>query len=646
MDAIPDTKGSVAPMGPTPPTEGPTPEDHGRTVRVAPTKDGRYRVSVCAGTACTFAGSTAVYEAFARKVEAAGLGDRVEVSIVGCHGLCTMSPVVVLSDDTLYGHLRTEDVNTVVLQHLVDGIPVEGLLYRDPSTGEPVRSWRDIEFYKQQTRIALRNVGQINPESIEEYVARGGYEAARMVLTEKTPEWVIAQVTDSGVRGRGGAGFATGVKWELAKKSRSDVKYIICNGDEGDPGAFMDASIMDGDPHSVIEGMIIGSYAIGAHEGYIYVRAEYPLAVRRLTKAIADAEAAGYLGDDAMGSGWAFRLKLKLGAGAFVCGEETALIASIEGRRGMPRPRPPYPAVSGLWGKPTNINNVETFANISWIVTHGAEAYSDLGVSGCHGTKAFSLAGKLVNGGLAEIPMGVTLRHVIYDIGGGIRDGRQFKAVQMGGPSGGCVPASMLDTPVDYESLAATGAMVGSGGIVAVDDQTCMVDMARFFLHFTQSESCGKCIPCRLGTKRMLDVLDRIVAGEGREGDVEFLEEMSAYVSEGSLCALGGTAPNPVLTTIKYFRREYEAHVHEKRCPAGTCKALIRYTIDPDACTGCTLCAKKCPVGCISGERKQLHVIDQRACIKCDTCRQVCKFDAVRVLSGVEEPAPTVGRGA
>ncbi|MEZ5126046.1 MAG: NADH-quinone oxidoreductase subunit NuoF [Thermoleophilia bacterium] len=613
--------------------------EKGHSVRVAEIDGGRLRVSVCSGTSCTFAGSSAVYEAFVQAVADAGLSETVQVAIVGCHGLCSMSPVVVMGDDTLYGHLRPDDVATVVEQHLKSGVPVEKFLYKDPQTGASVRDWHDIEFYRRQTRIALRHVGHINPESIDEYMATGGYAAARTVLTQRTPEWVIQEVADSGIRGRGGAGFSTGVKWKLARQSRGDEKYIICNGDEGDPGAFMDASIMDGDPHAVIEGMLIGGYAIGARNGYIYVRAEYPLAVRRLTKALSDAEAAGMLGDDVFGSGWSFHLKLKLGAGAFVCGEETALIASIEGRRGMPRTRPPFPAVSGLWGKPTSINNVETFANIPWIVAHGAAAYSEIGVEGSQGTKAFSLAGKVVNGGLAEVPMGLSLRDVVHRIGGGVKNGRQLKAVQLGGPSGGCVPASMLDTPVDYESLAATGAMVGSGGMVIVDDQTCMVDMARFFLAFTQSESCGKCVPCRLGTKRMLEVLDRIVAGNGRPGDVELLEEMSAHVIEGSLCALGGTAPNPVLTTIKYFRKEYEAHVNEKRCPAKSCKALIRYVIDPQACTGCTLCAKKCPVTCISGERKLPHVIDQDACTKCGTCFEACKFNAVVVLSGAAELA-------
>jgi len=614
----------------------PTPGTEARNVSVA-ARPGGYDVKVCAGTACLFAGSMAVYDTFVQEVQTAGLGDSVEVSIIGCHGLCSMSPVVVLSDDTLYGHLKPRDVSKVVEEHLKCGRPVERFLYKDEQSGERIRNWKDIGFYKLQTRIALRDVGVINPETIDAYVAVGGYEAARMALTEKTPEWIIEEVTDSGIRGRGGAGFPTGVKWKFANQSKNDEKYLICNADEGDPGAFMDCSILEGDPHAVIEGMIIGSYAIGAHEGYVYVRAEYPTAVKRLTMAVAAAEERGFLGKDIFGTGWEFNLHLKLGAGAFVCGEETALIASIEGKRGMPRTRPPFPAVSGLWGKPTNINNVETFSNIPWIIKNGAEAYSTLGADTSRGTKAFSLAGKVVNGGLVEVPMGSSLRHLIFDVGGGIKDGKKFKAVQLGGPSGGCVPAHLLDTPVDYESLAATGAIVGSGGMVVVDDETCMVDLARFFLDFTQKESCGKCVPCRLGTKRMLETLDRIIEGDGREGDIELLEEMGHYIIDGTLCALGGTAPNPVLTTIKYFRDEYEAHIREKRCPAGKCKSLITYYIDAEACTGCMLCAKKCPTSCITGERKQPHVLDVANCIKCDTCRQVCKFDAVKVRSGIEQ---------
>jgi NADH:ubiquinone oxidoreductase subunit F (NADH-binding)/(2Fe-2S) ferredoxin/Pyruvate/2-oxoacid:ferredoxin oxidoreductase delta subunit len=624
----------------------PRPDEDGRNVTVNARPGGGYAVKVCAGTACLFAGSMAVFDAFVQEVQTAGLGDRVEVSIIGCHGLCSMSPVTVLSDDTLYGHLKPKDVTTVVEQHLKGGQPVEKFLYKDEKTGERVRDWHDIGFYKAQTRIALRDVGVINPETIDAYIEVGGYEAARMALSEKTPEQIIEEVTDSGIRGRGGAGFPTGVKWKFANASKSDEKYLICNADEGDPGAFMDCSILEGDPHAVIEGMLIGSYAIGAHEGYVYVRAEYPIAVKRLTKAVAEAEARGYLGKDVFGTGWEFNLHLKLGAGAFVCGEETALIASIEGKRGMPRTRPPFPAVSGLWGKPTNINNVETFSNIPWILKNGAEAYNSLGAETSRGTKAFSLAGKIVNGGLAEVPMGTSLRHLIFEVGGGIKDGKQFKAVQLGGPSGGCVPASLLDTPVDYESLAATGAIVGSGGMVVVDDETCMVDLARFFLDFTQKESCGKCVPCRLGTKRMLETLDRIIAGDGREGDIELLEEMGRYIIDGTLCALGGTAPNPVLTTIKYFREEYEAHIREKRCPAGKCKSLITYYIDAEACTGCMLCAKKCPTNCITGERKQPHVIDVAQCIKCDTCRQVCKFNAVKVRSGIGQAVAGASAGA
>ncbi len=623
------------PSAPVPRDESP---DAAGDVSVAALGDGRLRVSVCAGTACVFAGSLAVYDAFVAEVRAAGLEDKVEVRKSGCHGLCSQAPLAVAADTTLYVKLRPEQVATVVGEHLAGGVPVARFIYKDPATGAPVPDWHEIGFYRAQTRIALRNVGVIDPEDLAEACARGGYAAAQRALTTMTPEAVIAEVTDSGIRGRGGAGFPTGVKWQFARTSPGDEKYLICNGDEGDPGAFMDASIMEGDPHAVLEGMLIAGYAIGAHEGYIYVRAEYPLAVRRLRQAIADAEAAGYLGDDACASGFRFGVHIKEGAGAFVCGEETALIASLEGRRGMPRTRPPYPAVSGLWGKPTNINNVETLATVPWIVSHGAAAYAALGAERSRGTKAFSLAGKVVNGGLAEVPMGSTLRHIIFDVGGGIRGGRAFKAVQLGGPSGGCLPAALLDTPIDYESLAATGAIVGSGGLVVVDDQTCMVDLARFFLDFTQKESCGKCVPCRLGTKRMLETLDRIRAGEGREGDIERLESLASTVKRTSLCGLGQTAPNPVLTTIRYFRSEYEAHIREKRCPAGVCKALITYAIDPAACTGCRLCAKKCPTQAITGAPKQPHVIDPAACIKCDTCRQVCKFEAVVVRSG---SAPT-----
>ena len=617
-------------------------------VRVAVSPDGgrgggKRRVSVCAGTACVFAGSMKVRDAFVAEIEAAGLTGTVEVSIIGCHGLCSQGPLAVVSDgDTYYPRLKVKDVKRVVEEHLAGGQVVEKLLYVDPATGERVACAHDIPFYKQQTRIALRDVGVIDPESLDEYLARGGYAAARTALTTMTPAAIIEEVLASGLRGRGGAGFSTGMKWKFAASSPGDVKYVICNGDEGDPGAFMDASIMDGDPHAVLEGMTIASYAIGAHEGYIYVRAEYPLAVRRLRIAIAAAEEQGFLGKDVFGSGWDFKLKIKEGAGAFVCGEETALIASIEGKRGMPRTRPPFPAVSGLWGKPTNINNVETFANIPWIVANGAEAYAAYGNDTCKGTKAFSLAGKVVNGGLAEVPMGSTLRHVIFDVGGGVKDGREFKAVQLGGPSGGCVPAHLLDTPVDYESLAATGAIVGSGGMVVADDGTCMVDLAKYFLQFTQNESCGKCVPCRLGTKRMLEILERICAGDGEDGDIDKLETLAVAIKKTSLCGLGQTAPNPVLTTIRYFRDEYEAHIAGRRCPAAACVALIAYTIDPVACTGCTLCAKKCPVEAVSGERKGPHVIDQGLCIRCDSCRAACRFDAVSVVSGPEQIAAAV----
>ena len=500
----------------TMPEPGKAPTE-GVKVAVSAAGDGKRRVSVCAGTACVFAGSMKVRDAFVTEIEAAGLDDAVEVAIIGCHGLCSQGPLAVVSgDETYYPRLMVKDVKQVVAGHLAGGAVVEEFLYVDPATGERVACARDIPFYAQQTRVALRDVGIVDPESIDEFLVRGGYEAARTALTTMQPDDIVEEVLASGLRGRGGAGFPTGQKWKFARASPGDVKYIICNGDEGDPGAFMDASIMDGDPHAVIEGMLIASFAVGAREGFLYVRAEYPLAVKRLRLAIAAALEHGYLGRDIFGSGWDFTVKIKEGAGAFVCGEETALIASIMGARGMPRQRPPFPAVSGLWGKPTNINNVETYASVPWIILHGAAAYAAIGSETCKGTKSFSLAGKVVNGGLVEVPMGSTLRHVIFDIGGGIKDGREFKAVQLGGPSGGCVPAGLLDTPVDYESLAATGAIMGSGGMVVADDTTCMVDLAKYFLQFTQNESCGKCVPCRLGTKRMLEMLERITMGDGR----------------------------------------------------------------------------------------------------------------------------------
>ena len=618
----------------------------GVRVGVSAAADGRRRVSVCAGTACVFAGSLKIHQSFADQVAAAGLQDQVEVRISGCHGLCSQGPLAVVSgDETYYPKLKAKHVKRIVEEHLVGGTIVDDLLYVEPGSGERIACWHDIPFYAQQKRIALRDVGIIHPERIDEYIERGGYAAARTVVTDRTPDWVISEVLASGIRGRGGAGFPTGQKWKFAAASKSDQKYLICNGDEGDPGAFMDASIMDGDPHAVIEGMLIGSFAIGAHDGYIYVRAEYPLAVKRLRLALAQAEERGFLGERVFGSDWDFHLKIKEGAGAFVCGEETALMASIEGRRGMPRSRPPFPAVAGLWGKPTNINNVETWANIPWIMTHGAAAYAALGSDKARGTKAFSLAGKLVNGGLAEVPIGSTIREMIFGVGGGIKEGREFKAVQLGGPSGGCVPASLMDTRIDYESLAATGAIMGSGGMVVADDQTCMVDLARYFLQFTQNESCGKCVPCRLGTKRMLEILERITAGLGEDGDIERLEKLADAIKRTSLCGLGQTAPNPVLTTIRYFRDEYEAHIYDAACPARACSALVTYHIDPESCTGCMLCAKKCPVGAISGEKKQTHVIDIDVCTKCDTCRQVCRFGSVERLTGAEVGATGAARG-
>lgn len=579
------------------------------------------KIVVGEGSCGIAAGAAKVYSAIEKLIGLTGS----TLTVTGCIGMCFLEPIVDIYDG---GELkkrlvkvRPEDADKIIAYVNGDENAVNDIEISD----------EDKLFLEKQTRIALRHCGIINPEIIDEYTACDGYRALEKVLKTMTPEDVIEEIKISGLAGRGGAGFPTWFKWNAARQSPGETKYLICNADEGDPGAFMDRAVIESDPHNLIEGMLIGAYAIGAKEAVVYVRAEYPLAIERLKEAIKQAEEKGFLGENIMGTGFSCKMRIKAGAGAFVCGEETALIESLQGERGMPRLKPPFPAQSGYWYKPSNINNVETFANVSWIILNGGEAFAAMGTDGSKGTKVFALTGKIKRGGLVEIPMGKTLRDVIFDIGGGIKNGKKFKAVQMGGPSGGCIPAELLDTVIDYKALGATGAIMGSGGMVVMDETTCMVSMAQFFLDFTAKESCGKCIHCRIGTKRMLEILNRIVKGEGREGDIELLEELCYSIKDGALCGLGQTAPNPVLTTIKYFRNEYEAHINDKKCPAKSCPDLLKYTIDADKCRGCTLCAKKCPANAISGEVKSAHKIDRDKCIKCGSCVSVCRFGAVNV---------------
>ena len=590
----------------------------------------RSHVLVCGGTGCTSSNSLAIIEALEKELEAKGLTDEVKVIKTGCFGLCALGPImVVYPEGSFYSEVKVENIPEIVEEHLLKGRIVKHLLYEETTQTEDIKSINETNFYKNQKRVALRNCGVIDPENIEEYIAMDGYQALAKVVTEMTPEQVIDVVKDSGLRGRGGGGFPTGLKWSFTAKNTADQKYVVCNADEGDPGAFMDRSILEGDPHCVIESMAICGYATGATEGYVYVRAEYPIAVARLQKAIDDAREYGLLGKDLFGSGFDFDLHIRLGAGAFVCGEETALMTSIEGNRGEPRPRPPYPAVKGLFAKPTTENNVETFANVPQIILHGAEYFNSMGTEKSKGTKVFALGGKINNTGLVEIPMGTTLREVIEDIGGGIPNGKKFKAVQTGGPSGGCIPASLIDTAIDYDNLTALGCMIGSGGLIVMDEDNCMVDIAKFFLDFTVDESCGKCTPCRIGTKRMMEILEKITDGNGTLADLDELESLANYIKENSLCGLGQTAPNPVLATLRFFRDEYIAHVVDKKCPAGVCKKLMSISIVEDKCKGCTLCARKCPVGAISGTVKNPHVIDPAKCIKCGVCLDSCKFGAI-----------------
>ena len=591
----------------------------------------RKQVLVCGGTGCTSSGSQKVIDALNNSLKANGLEKEILVVRTGCFGLCSLGPImIVYPEGAFYSQATPEGVERIVKEHLKDGNVVKELLYQETVHEDgSIISLYETNFYKKQLRVALRNCGVIDPENINEYIASDGYQALAKVLTQMTPDDVINEITASGLRGRGGGGFPTGRKWSFAKASVNDVKYVCCNADEGDPGAFMDRSILEGDPQCIIEAMIIAGYAIGAHQGFVYIRAEYPIAVNRLQKAIEQAREMGFLGKDIFGSGFDFDMEIRLGAGAFVCGEETALMTSIEGNRGEPRPRPPFPAVKGLFGKPTVLNNVETYANIAQIILKGSKWFASMGTPSSPGTKVFALGGKITNVGLVEIPMGTTLREIVEEIGGGIPNGKKFKAAQTGGPSGGCIPALHIDTPIDYDSLIALGSMMGSGGMIILDEDTCMVDIAKFYLEFTVDESCGKCTPCRVGTRRLLQFLDKITSGKGEMEDLEKIDELSRHMQTSSLCALGQTAPNPVLSTMNYFKDEYIAHIKDKTCPAGVCKALMKYEIIPAKCKGCTLCARNCPVGAISGSVKQPHVIDQDKCIKCGLCLRNCKFGAI-----------------
>ena len=593
----------------------------------------RAHVLVCGGTGCASSGSAKIQDTFKAELEAKGLEKEVALVQTGCHGLCALGPIVVVyPEGVFYSKVDVKDIPEIVSEHLLKGRIVQRLVYREEDKDNGgVKSYNDTEFAKKQVRVALRNCGVINPENIDEYIGTRGYEALGKVLTEMTPDEVIDVILASGLRGRGGAGFPTGKKWQLARNLVQDggQKYVCCNADEGDPGAFMDRSVLEGDPHAVLEAMAIAGYAIGASQGYIYVRAEYPIAVQRLQIAIKQAKEYGLLGNDIFGTGFNFDIGLRIGAGAFVCGEETALMTSIEGKRGEPRPRPPFPAVSGLFQRPTILNNVETWANIPQIILNGADWFASMGTEKSKGTKVFALGGKINNTGLVEIPMGTTLREVVEEIGGGVPNGKKFKAAQTGGPSGGCIPLEHYDVPIDYDNLIAIGSMMGSGGLIVMDEDNCMVDIAKFFLDFTVDESCGKCTPCRIGTRRMYEILDKITKGQGTLEDLDRLEELGKYIKDNALCGLGQTAPNPVLSTLRYFRDEYVAHVVDKKCPAGVCKALLQYKIDPAKCKGCTLCARNCPAGCISGKVKEPHVIDQSKCLKCGACMDNCKFGAI-----------------